>query len=74
MADGEPQLKRNLNPGVLFSLRTGSTQSWKEAGIRLVRATSTSHCGSPVGWLGWVALHGCDWSVTGLSCLPHGPR
>lgn len=51
MADGEPQLKRNLNPGVLFSMRTRNTQSWKEAGIRLVRATPMSLWGHL--WGGW---------------------
>lgn len=56
MADGEPQLKRNWSPGVLSStfpgMRTGSTQSWKEAGLRLVRLTSTSHCGDTCGVAG----------------------
>lgn len=52
LADGEPELRKNLNPGVFFSMRTGSTQSWKEAGIRLVRATSTSHCGDTCGVAG----------------------
>lgn len=66
MANGEPLLKRNLSPGVLFStfpgVRPGSTRSWKEAGLRLVsdlHITLWEHVWG--GWGGWHCM-----AVTGL--------
>lgn len=68
MAAQEPQLTRNLSPGLLFttfpSTRTGSTWSWEKAGLKLARALSTRRSGGHLrGWMGQVALRGQDWQV-----------